>query len=116
MSLALSMIRGKTGKFFLSVFQADGITPQNLSGTTLYFNAGNGSFSLQKSSPSSGITIDDSAGGEDCATLTIDPGDTTALDDETEYALPCELVLVSGSDHYTLDTGNLVVTPNVGTP
>lgn len=110
------MVRGKTGVFFLSVYQSDGITPQSLVGAVLWFHAAVGSFALNKNSPASGITIQNSAGGLNCATLQIEPADTLALQQGPVFVMPCELVLQSGGEDYPLNTGNLTVTPNVGTP
>jgi len=120
MALQLSMTQNKTGVFFLSVFQSDGVTPQSLVGSTLWFHAAYtpAGFSLNKSSPSSGITINNSAGGTDCATLQIEPGDTAALalGPEAVATMDCELTLQNGSEDYELNRGTLTVTGNVGTP
>jgi len=116
-ALALSMVRGKTGLFFLSVFQFDGVTPQNLSGATLYFHAAVNGFSLTKSSPASGITIQNSSGGTNCATLQIEPSDTANVSAGLEtLQMPCELVMQVGGEDYALNEGTLTITPNVGTP
>jgi len=118
--LQLSMTQDKTGVFFLSVFQYDGVTPQPLSGLTLWFHAAYKAdgFVLDKSSPSSGITITNIAGGADCATLQIEPGDTAALNliDGAVASMPCELNLVNGAESYELASGFLIVNANVGTP
>lgn len=120
MALALSMTQNKTGVFFLSVYQSDGTTPQSLVGLALWFHAAYApsGFTLDKNSPSNGITITDTAGGADCATLQIEPGDTTALllSAEAIAQMPCELNLVDGSESFELDRGTLTVTGNVGTP
>lgn len=118
MALELEMIRDKTGTFFISVYQRDGSTAQSLVGATLYFHAAlDGILAIDKSSPSSGITIQNSAGGADCATLTITPADTLPLEAETEYSVPCELIFgATDGSFYTLDYGSLIVRPNVGTP
>ncbi len=115
-ALSLSMTRDKTAVFFLDVFKYDG-TAQPLSGSTLYFHAAiNAGFSINKYSPSSGIVITNMAGGANCATLTIDPVDTTALADNGNYSMPCELTMVNGGATYELNRGTLRVLPNVGTP
>jgi hypothetical protein len=120
MSLALSMTQNKTGVFFLSVYQSDGVTPQSLVGSTLWFHAafpGQG-FTLTKSSPSSGITITNTAGGLNCATLQIEPADTAALIISlgNVIGMDCELTLQNASEEYELNSGVLTVAANVGTP
>jgi hypothetical protein len=114
-ALNLSMVRGKTGIFFLSVYQSDGVTPQSLAGAVLWFHAAVRTFSVSKNSPASGITIQNSSGGLNCATLQLEPSDTTALSTAV-YVMPCERVLQSGGEDYALNTGTLTVTPNVGAP
>jgi hypothetical protein len=118
--LSLSMIQNKTGIFFLSVYQFDGVTPQSLVGSTLWFHAAYtpAGFVVNKNSSGSGITIQNIAGGLNCATLQIEPGDTTslALGAEAVAAMDCELVLQNGVESYELDKGTLTVTGNVGTP
>jgi hypothetical protein len=114
MSLNLALTREKTGVFFLTAVQSDG-SPQSLVGSTIYFHAAaQDGFAINKSSPSSGITITDASGG--LATLTIMPSDTTALSPTGVYAMPCELTLGNGGALYELNTGTLTITPNVGTP
>ncbi len=119
--LNLSMIQGATGgPWNLSIYESDGVTPQPLSGTTIIFNAAYAAanFKLTKTSPSSGITIVNSAGGLNCALLQIEPGDTTSLSLglEAVAVMDCELKLQNGSEVYPLNTGTLSVTGNVGTP
>lgn len=116
MALAMSMTRDKTGIFFLSVYQSDGVTPQDLTGSVLWFHAGTMPITIDKSSPSSGITIENIAGGANCATLQIEPSDTIALDQGTAYYFPCELTLQNGAEAYELARGTLQILPNVGTP
>ncbi len=116
--LELTMVRGKTGEFFLSVYQADGVTPQSLVGSTLWFHAaftGLG-FTIDRRSPSGGIVITNTAGGLNCATLTIDPADTTALPTGGPFQMPCELVDVASPNAFPLNRGTLTVYANVGTP
>jgi hypothetical protein len=117
-ALQLTMVRGKTGVFFLSVFQFDGVTPQNLSGTTLWFHTLYlpFSFSVDKHSPASGITIQNLAGGTNCATLQLEPADTAALPNAGVLVIPCELVLQNGAENYLLNRGTLEIDTNVGTP
>jgi hypothetical protein len=114
--LSLSITQNKTGVFFLTVTQSDGVTPQDLTGSTLWFHAATGGFQLNKSSSGNGITITNATGG--LATLQIEPGDTAALSlvPSGTVAMPCELSLQNGSESYELNTGLLVVTANVGTP
>lgn len=116
--LALSVVANKTGVFFLSVYEADGVTPQDLTGTVLWFHAAITAlpFTINKSSPSSGITITNLAGGLNCATLQIDPVDTASLPVGITYGMPCELTLQSGLNDLELAQGTLSVSPNVGTP
>lgn len=120
MALSLTLTRGTTGAWFLSIFEEDGVTPQDLTGSVIYFHAGLASptFAIDKSSPSSsGITINDIAGGTDCATLVIDPADTTALPNTGIFGMPCELkLLVGSSPDWLLAKGTLEIQPNVGTP
>lgn len=117
MALALSMVRGKTGLFFLSVFQQDGVTPQNLAGSQLWFHAAFSDYSLviDKFSPSGGIIVTNAAAG--LATLTLDPADTTGLPINGDYVMRCELIDVAPSAAvYLLNRGTLTVSTNVGTP
>lgn len=117
MALDLSMTREKTGLFFLSVYQEDGTTAQSLVGSTLYFHAAGFGVDIDKNSPASGIVINDIAGGADCATLTIDPGDTVLLSDGGTYRMPCELTMVDPSSNvFELNSGTLTISSNVGTP
>lgn len=115
-ALSLSMTRDKTAVFYLSVFQYDGMTPQSLVGSTLYFHAGNGSFTIEKNSSAAGIDITNTAGGSNCATLTIEAEDTAALGAHGTYAMDCELTLVNSGKPYELNSGTLRILPNVGTP
>lgn len=118
--LSLSMVQNETGVFLLSVFQADGVTPQSLVGSTLWFHAAYppSGFQLNKSSPSSGIAIQNPAGGSDCATLQIEPSDTAALglSGTAVVVMAAALVLQNGSEAYPLATGTFLMTANVGTP
>lgn len=110
------MTRGKTGEFFLSVYQSDGITPQSLSGSVLYFHAKRGTVVINKDSSVGGISIGSTAGGTDCATLVIDPSDTASLVFWGCLRLDCELVLVNGSNRFPLNKGTLVIEAEVGAP
>ena len=118
MALALNVVANKTGVFFLSVYQSDGVTPQDLTGTVLWFHAANSAipFSINKSSSTTGVTINNIAGGLNCATLQIEPADTASLQPGIIYGMPCELTLQSGPEEYELAQGTFSVSPNVGTP
>lgn len=120
-TLGLSLTRYKTGIFNLSIYQADGITAQPIVGGVLYFNAANPDlgFTSTKTSlspPASGIMITNTNGGLNCATLTINPADTTGIPNGTVYILNAELTLVMGGNTFELAQGTLTVYPNVGTP
>lgn len=116
MALALTMTREKTAVFFLSVYKSDGVTPQPLAGTVLWFHAKIKNAVIDKSSPSSGITITNAAGGLNCATLQIEPSETAAIPTFGAYLGYCELTLQNGSELYELDRGTITVEANVGTP
>ncbi len=105
------MTRGTTGVWYITVYQYDGTTPQDLTGSTLTFNATVDDVNITKSSPSSGITVTNASGG--LATLTIDAADTTDVDDDGTFVGPCELQLTSSGDPYELNSGTLTVYPNV---
>lgn len=111
MALNLSMTRGTTGVWYITVFQFDGVTPQDLTGATLNFRAVVDDVNISKSSPSGGIIITNAALG--LATLTIDAADTADVDDDGTFVGPCELQLTSGGDPYELNSGNLTIYPNV---
>jgi len=113
-SLALAMTRDKSASWGIEVFEADGVTPQNLTGATLYFHAKVGGILITKSSPSSGITITSVTGG--AASLVLSPSDTAGLSGSGVYSGACELTMVTGSYTYELSSGTLEVSPNVGTP
>jgi hypothetical protein len=112
--MTLEMTRLKTGVWFLTVLQADGVTPQDLTGSTVWFHAVVESLVIDKSSPSSGITITNAAGG--LATLQIEPGDTSSVPNTGIHSGDCELTLQSGSENYELARGTLTILENVGTP
>jgi hypothetical protein len=118
MALTLSATQSKTGFWFLSVYQCDGVTPQNITGMTLWFHAALASFRIDKSSPSSGITIINPLGGLNCASLQIEPGDTASLSigSTGRIQMPCELTLQNESEEYELAKGTLSLVANVGTP
>jgi hypothetical protein len=113
--IKLSIVRDKTAIYYMDVLNADG-TPMDLLSGVLYFHASNGDFSIDKSSPSNGILITSAVGG--LATLTISPADTVTLGSSGVFGMPCEVTLTGGSPAGTLELaqGNLVVSPNVGTP
>jgi hypothetical protein len=119
----MSIVRAKSAIYYVDVLQADGVTPFNLTGSVMYFHASNGSFVIDKStllggSPAviQGITYTNAALG--LATLTIDPTDTDSLGAQGVFGMPCEFTLTGGSPAGTLElaTGNLTISPNVGTP
>ncbi len=112
------MTQNKTGVFFLSVYESDGVTPQDLTGATLWFHAAYQTFDIDKSSPASGITIQNIAGGLNCATLQIEPADTALLPlgVQGKVSMPCELTMQLGSERYELNQGSLAILANVGTP
>ncbi len=111
--LALSMYRAKTALFSIAVLQADG-NPQDLTDSVLFFHAQVGLAAINKSSPSSGITIDSVTGG--LATLQIDPADTLAVPFGGVTTGPCELTMQTGSNNYEVAAGALIVNTNVSVP
>ena len=120
--IRMSIVRAKSAIYYIDVNRTDG-TPFDLTDAIMYFYASNGDFSLSKSSvvsgspaTSQGIIFSDSVLG--LATLTIDPADTESLGSAGVFGMPCEFTLVSSRPAGTLElaTGNLTVTPNVGTP
>ncbi len=113
MTLALSMTRDKTAVWSITVLQADG-TAQNIGGTTLWFHGIVGGVSIDKSSPSGGISIISASAGT--ATLTIDPVDTGGIPASGTYQGSCELTMVVGSAAYELASGVITVSPNTAIP
>lgn len=111
--MLMSVTREKTGVFFLTVTESDGVTPQDLTALTLWFHTQVGGIAINKSSPSDGITITDAIGG--LATLQIEPDDTGPVPNAV-YAGDCELTLQAGSEAYELARGTFTVLPNVGLP
>lgn len=111
MAIYITTVRLRTAEFLITVVLPVGET---LLGKELRFVAktrltdDNAIFT--KSSPSDGITI-----SEDglTASLVLDPTDTQLMKNKTSTPLECELVLVSGSDQYSLDKGTLYVLGNV---
>ncbi len=114
-AIRLSITRAKTAIYNLVILTAAG-TPMDLGAGILYFHASNGDFSLDKNSPSNGIVITSATAG--LATLTISPADTESLGSSGVFGMPCEITLTGGSPAGSLQlaTGNLTVSPNVGTP
>ncbi len=121
-AIRMSIVRAKTAIYYLFVETADG-SPFDLTGTVMYFHASNGSFVIDKSTLTSGspatvqgIVYSDAALG--LATLTIDPADTEDLGSQGVFGMPCEFTLTGGSPAGTLElaTGNLTISPSVGTP
>lgn len=111
----MSIVRAKTAIYYIDIVRADGVT-FDLTDSVLYFHASNGPFAIEKFSPTDGIVVTDAVLG--LATLTIDPADTESLGSSGVFGMPCEFTLVDGSPAGTLElaTGNLTVSPNVGTP
>lgn len=128
MALDLTMVRGKAMEFDVAVTQADQVTPFDLTGAVLYFHAlfkdyATGiSVAIDKDSSLSpgGIIITDAPGG--LAVLQIDSSDTANLPTVVAGAGKCiggcELVVDDGSGigPVPVDSGQLTVTTNVGTP
>jgi hypothetical protein len=114
-SIRMSIFRAKSAIYYLEVERADG-SPFDLSGSVIYYHASNGDFTLDKFSPSDGIVVTNAAEG--LATLTIDPADTESLGAAGVFGMPCEFTLTGGSPAGTLElaSGNLTVSPSVGTP
>lgn len=115
-TVRLAIIRAKTAIYYLTVETAAG-EPFDIGASTLYFHASNGSFVLDKSSPDNGIVIND--GSEGLATMTIDPADTESLGAQGVFEMPCEFTLTGGNAGdgiFDIGTGNLTISPNVGTP
>ncbi len=109
------MYRAKTALFSIAVFEADGITPQDLTGSVLLFHALVGLAAINKTSVSSaGITIDSVTGG--LATLQIDPADTLAVPFGGVATGPCELTMQTDSNNYEVAAGSLIVNTNVSVP
>ncbi len=118
----MSIVRAKTAIYYIFVEDSTGV-PIDLTGSVMYFHASNGSFVLDKStliggSPAvvQGIVYSDPTLG--LATLTIDPADTQDLGAQGVFGMPCEFTLTGGSPAGTLElaTGNLTISPSVGTP
>ena len=122
-AIRMSIVRAKTAIYYIDVLQADGTTPFDLTGTVMYFHASNGSFVIDKSTLASGspaivqgIVYNDPTMG--LAILTLDPADTESLGAQGVFGMPCEFTLTGGSPAGTLElaTGNLTISPSVGTP
>ncbi len=112
----MSIVRMKTAIYYIDVQRTEG-TPFDLTGAVMYYHASNGSFVLDKDSLEDGgiVFTDESLG---LATLTIDPEDTESLGAQGVFGMPCEFTLIEGSPSGTLElaTGNLTISPSVGTP
>ncbi len=120
--IRMSIVRAKTAIYYIDVVDLNGI-PFDLTGSVMYYHASNGSFTLDKNSTvagspavNQGIVI--SSGMLGLATLTIDPEDTESLGASGVFGMPCEFTLLNSSPAGTLElaTGNLTISPNVGTP
>ncbi len=121
-AIRMSIVRAKSAIYFIDVLYPDG-TPYDLTGSVMYYHASNGGFVIDKStltggSPAvvQGIVYTDASSG--LATLTIDPEDTESLGAQGVFGMPCEFTLTGGSPAGTLElaTGNLAISPSVGTP
>jgi hypothetical protein len=113
--ISLSMTRDKTSDFAIAVFEADGVTPQDLTGAILLFYAQIGTVLISKSSASSGgITINSVTGG--LATLQIEPADTAAMPFGGTISGPCEITMQLSGENYDIAAGTLTVYSNVSTP
>ncbi len=113
MATNISITRSKTGLYNLAVTDADG-SVVDLTGMTLYFHASaSGIATIEKSSPSSGITITNAAGG--LVQLKIDPADTADVPDG-DFGIPYEFTLLNGTDPYEIVNGSLHIGQNVSTP
>jgi hypothetical protein len=116
-AIRMSIVRAKTAIYYIDVLQMDGITPFDLTDSVMYFHASNGSFSVDKSSlTTEGIVYNNPTMG--LAILTLDPADTESLGAAGVFGMPCEFTLTGGSPAGTLElaTGNLTISPSVGTP
>lgn len=98
--LNISTVANRTGQYNISVFQSDGVTPQDLTGAVLHFYAG----AIHKYSPASGITITSVPNGT--AQLQLDPADTVALSAGNIYS---ELTMALSGNVYSLSLGSLSV-------
>lgn len=112
--LALSMTRQKSATFSIAVTLSDRVTPQDLTGATLFFYAQIGAVLISKASPSSGITVTSVSGG--LATLQIEAVDTSQIPFGGVNSGPCELTMQVAGEDYNLASGTLIVYSNVGTP
>lgn len=113
----LTMTQDKTGTFAIALTQGDPAVPLPIvTGMTVWFHAAYNGLTIDKSSPSSGITIVDAPTGQ--VVLQIEPADTAALglDSASTVGIPCELTLQVLSEAYEIDRGVLSVSGNVGTP
>lgn len=105
----LTAVANRTSRFNITVFESDGVTPQNLSGTQLDFYAqlyAEGiSISLHKSTADGSILIINAALGQ--AQLVLQPADTTGL--VYPANVPCELTITvtSSGDVDSLCLGTL---------
>lgn len=125
-ALNLTLMRGTTGLFSVSVTLADGTTPDDIAGDIVYFKAHFKGVSrgtpydvyIVKSSDGNGITITDEAEG--LARIEIAPEDTTGLPDVSPargiFSTQCDLELRHIDQLMPLNTGTLTVLSNVGDP
>lgn len=103
---SLEMHSGNTRYIQVTVKKSDG-TAYDLTGKTINFAVRltkEGATLFSKSSPSSGITIINAAGG--IFKIQIDPADTTSLADDNYYH---ETKITSGSEVVTVLDGRLKI-------
>lgn len=112
----LRIRRGDTAALSIVAVQADGVTPQSLIGATLKFTAKakhedtDAAAVIAKSSPASGITIDNAAGG--LATVTLAAGDTSGFTGPRTLQWDVQMSTGAGLVK-TLDEGLLFVVPDI---
>jgi hypothetical protein len=108
----LRVRRGDSISLSVDWNKADG-SPQSLAGWTLRFTARDRledvTAVITKSSPASGIVIDDSPGG--LATISIAPADTASF--IGPRTLWWDVQAESGAERKTIDSGKLYVIPDV---
>ena len=111
----MTITRDKSATFSIAVTLADGVTPQDLTGAVLSYYALIGVNLINKSSPSTGITIS-SPPTAGIATLLIQPSDTALIPFGGVNSGPCELTMQLSGQDYDLAQGTIIVYSNVSTP
>ena len=112
--LKLEIHRGRTRQFSIA-FTRNGAA-LDLTSYTAHFAATAtyetpGAAPIRKSSPASGIAINDAAGG--LATLTIDAADTGTVANAKRTVWVCDLYLDAGGVKTDVDTGELIILGSV---